>query len=71
MRGRGGSELLRDVCTLYALSTIEDDLAWFMGHGRLTDQRAKVVTSELNAMLDKLRPHLLTLIEGLGVPEKA
>jgi hypothetical protein len=22
-------------------------------------------------MLDKLRPHLLTLIEGLGVPETA
>ena len=64
-------ELLRDVCTLYALSTIEDDLAWFMGHNRLTDQRAKVVTSEVNGMLEKLRPHLLTLIEGLGVPEKA
>jgi acyl-CoA oxidase len=64
-------ELLRDVCALYALSTIEDDLAWFMGHNRLTDQRAKAVTSEVNGMLEKLRPHLLTLIEGFGVPEKA
>ncbi len=64
-------ELLRDVCTLYALSTIEDDLAWFMGHNRLSDQRAKVVTSEVNAMCEKLRPHLLTLVEGLGVAEKA
>jgi acyl-CoA oxidase len=64
-------ELLRDVCALYALSTIEDDLAWFMGHNRMTDQRAKLVTSEVNGMLEKLRPHLLTLIEGLGVPEKA
>ncbi len=65
------ADLLRDVCTLYALSTIEDDLAWFMGHNRLSDQRAKVVTTELNDMLAKLRPNLLTLIEGLGVPEKA
>jgi acyl-CoA oxidase len=64
-------ELLRDVCALYALVTIEDDLAWFMGHNRLSDQRAKAVTSEVNGMLEKLRPHLLTLIEGLGVPEKA
>ena len=63
--------LLRDVCALYALSTIEDDLAWFMGHNRLTDQRAKAVTGEVNGMLEKLRPHLLTLIEGFGVPEKA
>ena len=65
------ADLLRDVCTLYALTTIEDDLAWFMGHNRLSDQRAKVVTNEVNEMLDKLRPHLLTLIEGLGVPETA
>ncbi|WP_375001780.1 acyl-CoA dehydrogenase [Aeromicrobium sp. CTD01-1L150] len=63
------ADLLRDVCSLYALSTIEEDLAWFMGHNRLSDQRAKVITSEINALLDKLRPHLLTLVEGFGVPE--
>jgi acyl-CoA oxidase len=61
------ADLLRDVCTLYALSTIEEDLAWFMGHNRLSDQRAKVVTSEVNAMCEKLRPHLNDLVDGLGV----
>lgn len=63
------ADLLREVCTLYALSIIEEDLAWFMGHNRLTDARAKTVTSLLNDQLTVLRPHLLTLIEGLGVPE--
>ena len=63
------ADLLREVCTLYALSVIEDDLAWFMGHNRLSDARAKTVTSLLNEQLDKLRPHLLTLVEGFGVPE--
>lgn len=63
------ADLLREVCTLYALSVIEDDLAWFMAHNRLSDQRAKTVSALLNAQLTKLRPHLLTLIEGLGVPE--
>ncbi|WP_456695846.1 acyl-CoA dehydrogenase family protein [Aeromicrobium sp. P5_D10] len=63
-------DLLRDVCSLYALSIIEDDLAWFMGHNRLSDQRAKTVTSLVNDLLDKLRPHTLTLIEGFGVPEE-
>lgn len=61
------TEILRDVCTLYALSTIEDDLAWFMGHNRLSDQRAKAVTSEVNGMLEKLRPHLNDLVDGFGV----
>lgn len=65
------ADLLRQVCTLYALSVIEDDLAWFMGHNRLSDQRAKTVTSLLNEQLAVLRPHLETLIEGLGVPESS
>lgn len=62
-------ELLRLVCSLFALTSIEDDLAWFMGHNRISDQRAKAVTSQINALLSKLRPHTLTLIEGFGVPE--
>ncbi|RYY44894.1 MAG: acyl-CoA oxidase [Actinomycetales bacterium] len=64
------ADLLRKVCTLYALSVIEDDLAWFMAHNRISDQRAKAVTQLLNEQLAELRPHLLTLIEGLGVPEE-
>ena len=62
--------LLRDVCDLYSLSIIEDDKAWFMEHKRLTSTRAKAVTSELNNLLEKLRPYTLTLIEGFAVPEK-
>ncbi len=64
------ADLLRQVCTVYALSVIEDDLAWFMAHNRLSDQRAKAVTNLLNEQLAELRPHLLTLIEGFGVPEE-
>ena len=41
-----------------------------MGHNRLADTRAKTVTSLVNELLDKLRPHTLTLIEGFGVPEE-
>ncbi|MEH3033207.1 MAG: acyl-CoA dehydrogenase family protein [Aeromicrobium erythreum] len=65
------ADLLREVCTLYALSVIEDDLAWFQGHNRLSDQRAKTVTTLVNDQLEKLRPHLLTLVEGFGVPESS
>lgn len=64
-------DLLRDMCSLYALTEIERDLAWFMGHNRISDQRAKTVTSLINELLDKLRPHTLTLIEAFGVPESS
>lgn len=64
------ADLLREICTLYALSTIEEDLAWFMGHNRLSDARAKTVTTLVNEQLEKLRPHLLTIVEGFGIPEE-
>jgi acyl-CoA oxidase len=64
------ADLLRKVCTVHALSVIEDDLAWFMAHNRISDARAKAVTQLLNDQLAELRPHLLTLVEGLGVPEE-
>ena len=63
--------LLRDVCDLYALSIIEEDKGWFMEHKRLTATRSKAVTSEVNNLLEKLRPYTLILIEGFAVPEKS
>ncbi|MET1133316.1 MAG: acyl-CoA dehydrogenase [Aeromicrobium sp.] len=65
------ADVLRDVCSLYALTVIERDKAWFMEHNRISDTRAKAVTTEVNALLEKLRPHTLALIEGLGVPEQS
>jgi acyl-CoA oxidase len=64
-------DVLRDVCSLYALTEIEDDLAWFMGHNRISDARAKTVTGLVNDLLTKLRPHTLDLVEGFGVPEQS
>ncbi len=60
--------LLEKVCDLHVLSTMERDLAWFMGHHRITPGRAKTVTSLVNGLLDELRPHALTLVEGFGIP---
>ncbi|GAA3541912.1 acyl-CoA oxidase [Aeromicrobium flavum] len=65
------ADLLRDVCSLYALTVIERDKAWFMEHNRISDTRAKAVSKEINGLLDRLRPHTLTLVEGLGVPEES
>jgi len=63
------ADVLRDVCSLYALTVIERDKAWFMEHNRMSDQRAKAVTREVNGLLERLRPHALDLVQGLGVPE--
>jgi acyl-CoA oxidase len=61
------ADLLRDVCTLFALTVMEDDLAWLMGHNRLSIAKSKTVTQLLNEQCEKLRPHVADLIDGFGV----
>lgn len=46
---------------------MEEDLAWFMGHNRLSIPRAKQVTPLVNAQCEKLRPFTDDLVEGFGV----
>ena len=62
--------LLERVCDLYALSAIEEDLAWFLGHGRLTASRAKAVTAAVNRLCSELRPHARTLVDAFAIPEQ-
>ena len=64
----GVRALLDRVCSLFALSTIEADLAWFLGHGRMTPGRAKRVTNAVNELCQELRPRALFLVDGFGIP---
>jgi acyl-CoA oxidase len=65
----GVRDLLNRVCQLFALATIETDLAWFLGHGRMTPGRAKRVTQAVNGLCQELRPSALTMVEGFSIPE--
>ncbi|MFD6423329.1 acyl-CoA dehydrogenase [Streptomyces sp. NPDC060198] len=57
--------LLRD---LSALSAIESDRAWFMEHGRLTVQRSKAITREVNELCRRIRPLAVDLVDAWGIP---
>ena len=63
--------LLERVCDLFALSTIEDERAWFAEHGRLTAPRSKAVIAEVDALCQRLRPHARTLVDAFGVPDES
>ncbi|MFV0252974.1 MAG: acyl-CoA dehydrogenase [Beutenbergiaceae bacterium] len=54
---------LRD---LFALVTIEDNLAWYLMNGRISNQRARTVGSYINRLLARLRPHAGELVEAFG-----
>ncbi|WP_432476328.1 acyl-CoA dehydrogenase [Nocardioides sp. GXQ0305] len=56
------------LCDLFALSTIEADRAWFLEHGRLSSQRSKAISREVNGLCRKVRPLAGDLVDAFGVP---
>jgi acyl-CoA oxidase len=62
--------LLDRVCTLFALHTVNEDLAWFLAHGRLAAGRGKAVNGAVNKLCAELRPHARTLVDAFAVPER-
>ncbi|MYX74721.1 acyl-CoA dehydrogenase [Streptomyces sp. SID3915] len=66
----GNKVALGLLCDLFALSTIEADRAWFMEHGRLTVQRSKAISREVNDLCRKVRPLAVDLVDAWGVPSE-
>jgi acyl-CoA oxidase len=62
--------LLERVCDLYVLNNINDDLGWFLGHGRITSARGKLVNGAVNTLCAELRPHARTLVDAFAVPDR-
>jgi len=60
--------LLKRLCDLYALHTIEGDKGWFLEHGRLTPARSKAVTATVNQLCKELRPFARTLVDAFAIP---
>jgi acyl-CoA oxidase len=58
------------LCDLHALTTIEADRAWFMEHGRLSSQRSKAISREVNGLCRKLRPLAVDIVDAFGVPRE-
>ncbi|MEV6066969.1 acyl-CoA dehydrogenase [Nocardia sp. NPDC052001] len=63
-------ELAETVCDLFVYTSIEENQAWYIMHRFMSVERAKNVRRGVNELVDRLRPSALTLIDGLGVPEK-
>ncbi|GAA2750528.1 acyl-CoA dehydrogenase [Amnibacterium kyonggiense] len=55
--------LVRDV---FALTTIERDLGWYLVRRRLSVSRAKAVTRLLDALVRRMRPHAVDLVQAFG-----
>ena len=61
-------QTLEELCTLFALTSLESDAGWFLAHNRMSDTRAKALRRQINQVCADLRPRAVALVEGFGVP---
>ncbi|WP_324609945.1 acyl-CoA dehydrogenase, partial [Thermobifida halotolerans] len=70
VRDEGTRRVLERLCDLFVLSLAEEERAWFLEHERFTPARAKAVTSAVNSLCRRLRPHARALVDGFGLPDE-
>lgn len=62
----GTRAVLTRVRDLFGLTLVERNLAWYLIEGRISDQRARTVTSYIERLLTRLRPHAQDLVDSWG-----
>lgn len=62
----GTRQVLTWVRDLFGLSLVERHLAWYLVNGRLSAGRARTVTSYIDRLCARLRPHAQDLVDAFG-----
>jgi acyl-CoA oxidase len=62
----GTKQVLTWVRDLFGLGLIEQHLAGYLIHGRLSPQRAQAVTAYIDRLVERLRPHAQDLVDAFG-----
>lgn len=55
--------------SLYALSTIEADLDWYLESGYVESSKSKAIRNEVNELCEEVRPHAGGLVDAFGIPD--
>lgn len=62
----GSRQVLTWLRDLFGLQLIEKHLAWYLINGRLSTQRAAAVSSYIDRLCVRLRPHAQDLVDAFG-----
>ena len=59
--------LLCTVCDLFVYSTVEDNAAWFLEHGRIAAAQSKAISARVDQLCAELAPRAEELVDAFGV----
>lgn len=60
--------LFQKLGTLYALSEIQKEAAWYLEQGYIGGAKSKAIRKRVERLSTELRPHIGTLVDGFGIP---
>lgn len=61
--------LLCTVCDLFVYSTVENNAAWFLEHGRISAAQSKAITARVDELCAELAPRAEELVDAFAVAE--
>lgn len=61
--------VLKNLCDLYALSTIEKNKGWYLEHGYLEGVKSKAIRKEVDILSLELSKEALSLVNSFGIPD--
>ncbi|MEM7654892.1 MAG: acyl-CoA dehydrogenase [Bacteroidota bacterium] len=62
-------ELLTRLRDLYALSEMEEHLAWYLENGYLEGGKAAAIRQQVDQLCKELRPDAVSLVHAFGIPD--
>jgi len=65
----GASELLKELCALFALSVLERERAWYLEAGSMEPPKSRAIRAQVEARCGALRPHARELVDAWSIPD--
>ena len=62
-------DVLRTLCTLFALEAIESDRGWFLEQNYIDGSKAKAIRHQVNALCKEVRPMAEPLVDAFAIPD--
>ena len=63
--------ILTEVYTLYALSTLETDLGWYLEQGYVEGNKARAIHKLVDSCCANLRPQAIHLVNAFAIPDES
>jgi acyl-CoA oxidase len=65
------SQVLGDLCALYALTRIEADRGWFMEAGYFEPNKSRAIRAQINELCHELSDRAVELVEAFHLPDSS